>query len=285
MQPLLIAVFTVSVISLPQIGSAAESDATAEPHSVSGATAGTTQGRERTIERIRELERKLDETIVISFKEAPLANVLGEISKRTGITFHINEAALMDDGMDSLQEVSFSTGETAISVRDVVRLASQNLHLALINDSGIAVLTTQTAADDALETRVYNVRDLLEDAAVHRGPLAPLWIGGSVSAAPGSVPNKSIEMPPANELLIVIKSATAGPWMNIDGLGGSIKHFDGLLVVSQTQGVHRELADLFRQLREADKLQSWSEGFPKNTTEAEREAHQQHNEDLFNSPE
>ncbi|QDT36473.1 hypothetical protein [Stratiformator vulcanicus] len=245
---------------------------------ISAATAGTPEGRSRTVERKRELEAKLEKSITgLSFKETPLSEVIDELGHRTGITFRFDERALIDHGIDSGQEISLSIKKSPVSVRDVVRIMIRPMDLALLNDSGVGVITTQTEADDILENRVYNVRDLIEDAVMRRGlDNSPSPYGGiSKSEEP-----QCVEFPPTEDLIRVIYAASGHPWIEIDGVGGTIKHFDGLLIISQTEACHREIADLLEQLRGAGKLLKWSDGIPKQATAEERAAHEKYNAEI-----
>jgi hypothetical protein len=56
-------------------------------------------------------------------------------------------------------------------------------------------------------------------------------------------------------LIEVISGSTAGPWMKIDGTGGTIEEFDGLFVIRQTQKAHREIRQLLDTLRATAKEQ------------------------------
>ena len=54
-------------------------------------------------------------------------------------------------------------------------------------------------------------------------------------------------------LVEVIIETTSGPWEEENGEGGTIKEFNGLLIVKQTQAVHREIKQLLEMMRAADR--------------------------------
>ncbi|QDT15529.1 hypothetical protein [Alienimonas californiensis] len=162
--------------------------------------------------------------------------------------------------------------------------------LTLINDGGILKITTQDYAEERLLTRTYAVRDLLEaagpSAAARRLPnfndprLRP---GGNCFGPPYDPVAEATDVadvwraddgnPPATPLetaliaeqpLIDLIFATTGGlregggWEEIDGEGGSLEFFNGLLTVRQTEPVHRQIAHLLADLRAADAAQPWT---------------------------
>ncbi|QDT36474.1 hypothetical protein [Stratiformator vulcanicus] len=253
---------------------------------IGASTAGTSEGRRRAIERKLKLERRLDEAMPgVEFNFIPLSAVLVEFSKQTGIEFLIEEEALIDEGISLETEIKFSTAQAKITVRDALRAILTPLNLVAINDSGVVRLTTGYVEEKTLEVRVYNVRNFLKGAAVSRGTQ---WAGrpwgfnsaGAMGCFPGSGPRPCLDADPMSELMNAVITTTTGPWLAVDGIGGTLDQRQGLLVVYQSQRVHREIADLFRQLRAADESRDWSEGFPKNPTAEDKAEQAAYNEQL-----
>ena len=52
-------------------------------------------------------------------------------------------------------------------------------------------------------------------------------------------------------LISTVQTVTSGPWLDIDGVGGSLAPLDGLLVVRQTEAVQTEIRALLDNLRHA----------------------------------
>ena len=64
-------------------------------------------------------------------------------------------------------------------------------------------------------------------------------------------------------LIDVIQSVTGGSdagggWLEIDGEGGSVEAFNGILVIRQTEDVHRQIAVLLAELRAAFEVRPWT---------------------------
>ena len=57
----------------------------------------------------------------------------------------------------------------------------------------------------------------------------------------------------AGALRNLIMSTTSGPWIDVDGNGGTVEHFNGLLVVRQSDNNHREIKQLLEMMRAAVK--------------------------------
>ncbi|MEM9704401.1 MAG: hypothetical protein AAF907_18310, partial [Planctomycetota bacterium] len=197
--------------------------------------------------------------------------------------------------------------------------------LAAVPRDGILYITTEEEAGLALETRIYNVRDLLAGigAAAKRpangnggmeggddltsdgedpfgaggfdaggfGSFDAGGLGGVGDEEPGD--GGSFSLPPvanqfgggmgglggsrriaqragdqaADQLVRVIVSVTGGAqfdggWQDIDGEGGTIEHFNGLLAVRQTAAVHRQIEELLAALRSSAGERGWNQAGP-----------------------
>ncbi|QDT15528.1 hypothetical protein [Alienimonas californiensis] len=186
------------------------------------------------------------------------------------------------------------------AVDEVLRQVN-DVPLAFLNDGGILRVTTQDAADETLFTRVYPVRDLLEAAGpsyAWEPPMtAPQGFGAGQGAGLGqfSLPPVANQVgagaePPAatgeseppspldvalaaeQPLIDLIQTLTGGldqggGWEEIDGEGGSIETFNGVLTIRQTQAVHRQIETLLADLRVAFQQQPWT--FPTDLPQAE----------------
>ena len=99
--------------------------------------------------------------------------------------------------------------------------------------------------------------------------------------APADDPETPLEIALAAQqpLIDVIMSVTGGAeygggWEEIDGTGGSIEVFNGVLTIRQTEAVHRQIAALLEELRTAFDARPWS--FPVDPTHAHDHAAHEH---------
>jgi len=151
--------------------------------------------------------------------------------------------------------------------------------LAACNDGGVLKITTREHAERFLVTRVYPTRDLLEKSGpraaprqvgryLHRvktTPPAVCNIGSPTVPLASCDPETPLDVALAarNPLFDMILNVTGGyegggPWERTDGRGGALEEFDGVLVVRQTQAVHRQIETLLAGLRAANAVRPWT---------------------------
>ncbi|QDT38329.1 hypothetical protein [Stratiformator vulcanicus] len=225
-----------AALAMVLISTTAQAQDTESPptHTYSAPLAATVEGRQRTIERFKKLEAQLDAPLSnIIFENLPLQDAVDALERQTDIRFVIDEKALAIAGVSPRTDVSLITGKTEISVRDVFRLMTQHLDVALINDNGFAVITSDEAAANTFVVRVYNVRDFVDDGSLQQRLGFPDYV----------------EFPFYRDIENSIQQLTPGPWMNIDGRGGSLAHFDGLLIINHNMEIHREISSVLHDLR------------------------------------
>lgn len=70
--------------------------------------------------------------------------------------------------------------------------------------------------------------------------------GGMLGAANASPAQRAMD-----DLSSLIQLSTPGPWFDLDGMGGTMKGFDGLLVMRNTEQAHGEIRRILDGLREA----------------------------------
>jgi RNA polymerase sigma factor (sigma-70 family) len=234
--------------------------------------AGDYRPRNRNFERI---QAALESETTIEFPGNPLRDVMEYTSQIHSIQIRIDEQALADSGISSDEEVSLVlTGVTLQSAMDLILESVAGVPLDYIVDDEILKITTREKADQFLETRVYSVRDL-----------EPTLTGTAVAnTIRKSVQPRSwmhIEIVPDGDMggptgSMMMSGAMPGMSTNSDagltgmmggynpggaGLGemqivpdsdgnGTIDALPGCLVITQTQRIHRQIADLLDQLRQ-----------------------------------
>ncbi|MGC1275635.1 MAG: permease prefix domain 1-containing protein [Planctomycetaceae bacterium] len=119
-------------------------------------------------EAVAVLDKKLGKPLTdVAFVEMPLENVLGVIADQIEADVLVDKAGLEDEGVADDTPVSLSLTRTPVTARTVLEFVLEPNGLTVVNRAGVIYVTTMTRADELLTTRVYNVRDLLENAKSH----------------------------------------------------------------------------------------------------------------------
>jgi hypothetical protein len=186
-------------------------------------------------------------------------------------------------------KVNYTKLSAATAIELILERATGPGQLTYSIRDGLIYIQTTIASQDDLEIQVYNIRDILEGVKPIMRTVYPNLQGGfgggggsgggffqieddiTTSAvlmqigqsggmgggqfAPANFKPATIEISAAEALTEVISGSTGGPWMKIDGSGGTIEEFDGLFVIRQTQKAHREIKQLLDTLRATAKEQ------------------------------
>ncbi|NNJ28011.1 hypothetical protein [Alienimonas chondri] len=116
---------------------------------------------------------------------------------------------------------------------------------------------------------------------------------GAAQPQPQAAPAPAKDGPPTpleiaqaaeQPLIDLIQTVTGGidnggGWEEIDGEGGAMEYFDGVLSVRQTEAVHRQIATLLSDLRDAFDDQPWSFPIDVNAAHAADHAAHDHSHD------
>ncbi|MCX7423455.1 MAG: hypothetical protein NT013_28505 [Planctomycetia bacterium] len=176
-----------------------------------------------TPEADQHVRQQLARPIDAEFKETNLTEFAKQIGEQLGVPMSVDIQALENHGIGTEIPVTFSA--KGLAAESLLSHALKPLNLTHVIEHGHLVITTVSAAHQRLTGTIHDVRHLL-----NRG-LHP------------------------DRLTQAIESATAGPWVNVDGEGGSLNLFsDTLLIVHQSSRTHAEvtkfLASLNSQLRD-----------------------------------
>ncbi|MBW3543702.1 MAG: hypothetical protein KY476_25910 [Planctomycetes bacterium] len=166
----------------------------------------------------RQVLRALKRTASIEADAKPLAQVLDDLAKKTGIQIVVDERALSDEGIETSEPITEKL--SGISLHALLELILDPLGLTHYVEHGVLNVTTKIEADERFVIALYDVRPLLSQGV------------------------------PLTNLIEVSLNETRGPWEEIDGTGGTIDEaLTGVLVVRQTYEVHDELAVVLDDLR------------------------------------
>jgi hypothetical protein len=166
------------------------------------------------------VEKALEQQTELAFADTPLEVAMQVLADLHDIPILLDRRAFENDGiaLDAPVNVVLS----GISLRKGLEVLLDELGLTYVTKRGNLFVTSKSAALTNLSATVYDVRDLLIDDD-------------------------------ADGLIDVLEYETSGPWMAIDGVGGTLAAMPpGLLVVRQTGAVHREIANVLSELRRVE---------------------------------
>jgi hypothetical protein len=167
----------------------------------------------------------LDRTAKLSVVEASLDEVVKKLSSASGVPFVLNMVRLEEAGKSPDQV--FSVDLTDMSLRSVLRHTLGPHDLAFFVRDDHITITTREELNETLDVRIYPVRDLMAPDRT------------------GAEPSSYVRL-----MELVFRTIKPSSW-DAAGGSGNLRGFDpaGVLVVTQTQEVHEQVAGLLAQLR------------------------------------
>jgi hypothetical protein len=193
------------------------------------------------------VQHALAEPADFSFDDRPLKEVADFIADHFKISVLLDEKSLNDAGV---------TGDTAItenikdlSLRSALYLGLAPKHLAWVeNSANVLMITTADVAKSHVILKVYDVRGLAEPANDFSAEPVSAAVAGSCH---GSSITFSTQPGSWDGLREVITSTVSPASWADNGGGGSLSVFDGDLIVSQTDAVQSQVAQLLTGLEVA----------------------------------
>jgi len=202
----------------------------AEDGRISVAAASTGLGTHGSAEA--KILAALNDKTECDFNQTPLADVVDYFKNYYHIEIQFDQKALQDEAIDSAIPITRSL--KGVKFKSALRMILDNLNLAYVIRDEVLMITSTTVAEAMLETRAYPVQDLLTQ-----------WPAG--------------ELRGRNLVTTVTDVINPCSWDEHGG-PGSIQLLPGTLVVSQTQALHEELADLLAVLRRVKQAQIAEKG-------------------------
>jgi hypothetical protein len=178
------------------------------------------------------IEAALKNPTQIEFFETPLQDVIDFLSHEHKIEIQIDVRALDDVGMGTDQPISKHLER--VLLRDALELMLEELDLSWVIRNNVLLITTKEEAGTLLETKIYDVGDLVT-CVDQKGQLWEDY-----------------------ETLSDVITSTVDPvsWEDVGGPGsvaGATFASAKVLVISQTREGHEEVADLLKQIRAVSK--------------------------------
>jgi hypothetical protein len=225
------------------------------------------------------LQEKLDKRISFDVVELPLRDVIAYLKQETGIQSVLQLKKLDEASISADTPITKSLENVRVST--LLDLLLMDLELTYVEKDGLLLITTPEDAESRLEIRVYDCRDLL---AMPAPPGADKFIprprpgsSGGMFSVEDPVPTKSSRPAggggfggpsdsaaddknarPISEhdlraerlMDIIVTNVDSQSWEEVGG-PGSISEYNGLIVVTQTDEVHKKVEHVFDMLREA----------------------------------
>ncbi len=173
----------------------------------------------------------LKRVVTWSFQELALADIADEIERKHAINVQLDARALDAYGIGVDTPITFSIRN--LELRQALTHMLRDLELTWLVRDEVLIITTDEEAEQNLFTRVYPVMDLL---------------GQPLPAHEFEIPRRDADTSELVDLTMAIVQPDTWEWSGGMGSIAEIPQF-GILVVAQTQDVHRQVDELLAQMR------------------------------------
>jgi len=180
---------------------------------------------------VAKIKRALDEPTTIEFVDTPLRDVVDFLRDRHHIDIQLDSLALKQAGVNLDTQVTKNT--KGISLRSALRMLLEEIpdaEVTFVIHNEVLLITTEEKAERFLDTETYDVADLV----VCQDSKAKFWDDYET-------------------LTDVIKeNVCPQSWTQNGGFGtikGATLSTAKVLVISQTQEIHEEIAALLKEIR------------------------------------
>ena len=195
----------------------------------------------------------------VAFAEAPLDQVFSWLADFMQVNVHVQWNRFEEMGVD--REMPISVALRNIKVERVLRLV-----LAEIPDvdlgyevvDGVLMISTQEELSRHMDTRVYDVHDLLANVAAQRIAHAVGSEGEDVPSVARDIVGNPIPVDDdtldqvGEELVDLVTNVIEPDSWDVNGGVAQVRRFSGSLVVRQSAGVQSQVEDLLNSLRASE---------------------------------
>ncbi len=116
--------------------------------------------RPRWTERELEIKRKLRTPVMVSFNDAPLAQVMDYLAKQAQVNLFLDPEGLAQEGVSTASPVTINLAQE-ISLQSALNLILQPRHLAFVIKDEVLKITSEQLKNGEVYTVAYNVADLV----------------------------------------------------------------------------------------------------------------------------
>ena len=165
------------------------------------------------------IRRALAKQTSLKYPTTKLSAVFADLAKQSGATIVVDEQSLNDEGI--MLDDTVTLDVKGVTLRSALLLVGEKLGLTFFVQDGYITVTSKAMADENLHAVVYGVRDIFENGIDE------------------------------THLENVLQQETSGPWLDVDGSGGTLSiQFDlAVIVIRHTGRVHVQIRSLFQKLR------------------------------------
>jgi general secretion pathway protein D len=203
------------------------------------------------------VRRALEKRVGLQFEDVAFNVALERLAGQLGVAIWLDPEGLEE--ADAARDQLVTLHLPPVRARHALKMLLEPLHLRTVVRDGVLKITSEEKASEALETRVYNVRDLVEIQSNRAGKPATALTPVPVPEGTKVVLRErgTITYQDFDTLIDLITSTVQPDSWTDNGGQGSISGFPrgSLLVVSQTEDIQEELQQLLNMLRgAADKV-------------------------------
>lgn len=206
------------------------------------ASAGDDPQRDEVVSKLNNTKVSLD------FRETPLQDVMDFVRELSGINIVIDPRVLEEVESEKL---NITVKVDDLQLGSALRLVLGLRDLTAVYRDGVLLVVTKASLKDEVHTQLYDVHDLLQPITDFVGPVIELNTGeGSEGGVdPGSFITEPPPGPPTPSRLVeMVQDACGSDTWGSDKV--SIQVSNGVMIVSQSRDVHREIGVFLNRLRE-----------------------------------
>jgi general secretion pathway protein D len=116
-------------------------------------------GRNRS-EREIEIEKKLKMLVAVQFNNAPLSKVIDTLANYADVNIYLDPKGMNEEGVTTDVPVTIDL-KHEIMLKSALDLILEPLHLSYVVKNDVLKITSERMKDGEIDTRVYNVADLV----------------------------------------------------------------------------------------------------------------------------
>jgi len=199
----------------------------------------------------------------LNFQNATLETVIAQLRAINDLNIQVNWNALEFAGIDRDTEITLQlkgiTLEKALRVILDDAQALVGIPLSYVLDQGVLTVSTDDDLQQQLVTHLYDVHDLLQTRPNFYEPPdfdVDVGEGGGGGDVFGEVDIEEEEEDPVERLRTLLMNVIApNTWQETAGGLGSLEILEGILVVTNSPTVHREVFDLLGRMRDQQAVQ------------------------------